>query len=94
MIEYKEIPSGYDFSSTFDTWILAYCPDIGSWFATNERFFFYEYPMEFENEEAAIKYFKENPGVFLKIEEDIGTEYSYKKRHSVWLFNHGEIKVD
>ena len=71
MVVYEELPEGKNFSDTFPTYILAFCPDTDSWFATNERYFFYEYPMDFPNEEAAIGYFKRNPEVFLKIEKEM-----------------------
>lgn len=69
--EYEAIPDGYDFSSTFDTYILGYCPDTLSWFATNQRFFYYEYPREFKTKEEAEEYFRENANEFYKIETDI-----------------------
>lgn len=62
---YKSIPDGYSLSTEFPTYILAFCPDTDSWFATNNRFFFYEYPIEFDTEKAAIDYFKENTEKFL-----------------------------
>ena len=68
---YEKISDGHDFNSEFDTYILAFCPDTASWFVTNKRFFFYEYPMDFPNEAAAIGYFKRNPEVFWEIEQDI-----------------------
>lgn len=75
MITYEKIPDGFDFSTKFPTYVLAFCPDTCSWFATNERFFYYEYSMEFPNEALAIEYFKENPEVFLKLEEDVLCAY-------------------
>ena len=69
---YEELPEGMDFSTKFDTYILAYCPDTCSWFATNERFFYYEYPKEFVSEDEAISFFKNNAEVFYKEEIRIG----------------------
>lgn len=71
VVVYEELPEGRNFSDTFSTYILAFCPDTDSWFATNERYFFYEYPMDFPSEEAAIGYFKRNPEAFLKIEKEM-----------------------
>lgn len=70
---YEELPEGMDFSTKFDTYILAYCPDTCSWFATNERFFYYEYPKEFASEDDAIAFFKNNADDFYKEEIRIGT---------------------
>ena len=91
MIEYKDVPEGYDFSSEFDTWILAFCPDSDSWFATNRRFFFYEYSMEFPNEKAAIDYFKRNPNEFLNLENNIGVYRPCFNKGGVWLDNTKEL---
>ena len=44
---YEKVPDGMDFSTEFDTYIIAYCPDQCEWFVTNHRFFYYEYDMEF-----------------------------------------------
>ena len=95
MIEYKDVPEEYDFCSEFDTWILAFCPDLDSWFATNRRFFFYEYPMEFPNERAAIGYFKRNPNVFLNLENNMGVYRPDFNEGGVWLDNTEElVKVE
>ena len=91
MIEYKDVPEEYDFSSEFNTWILAFCPDLDSWFATNHRFFFYEYPMEFPNERAAIDYFKRNPNVFLSLENNMGVYRPGCYEGGVWLDNTKEL---
>lgn len=64
-VYYKSIPDGIDLTTKFDTYILAFCPDTDSWFATNERFFFYEYPKEFNSEAEAIQFFKQNLQLFL-----------------------------
>lgn len=84
---YEDIPDGVTFSTEFPTYILAFCPDTDSWFATKQRFFYYEYPMDFPNEEAAIAYFKRNPDVFLKIEEDMGVHRPSFFAGAVWLEN-------
>lgn len=88
---YETLPNNVDFSTEFPTYILAFCPDSDSWFATNQRFFYYEYPMDFPNEKAAIGYFKRNPDVFLKIEENIGVYRPSFYDGGVWLENTGEL---
>lgn len=88
---YKEVPEGYSFSSEFNTWILAFCPDSDSWFATNQRFFYYEYPMDFPNEEAAVGYFKRNPEVFLKLEESMKINRPSFNLGGVYLENIKEL---
>lgn len=65
---YEELPASMDFSTEFETYILAFCPDTDSWFATNKRFFYYEYPKEFPNEESAIEFFRHNPALFYEEE--------------------------
>lgn len=68
---YLSIPDGYNFDSVFDTYILGFCPDTDSWFATNRRFFYYEYPKEFPDEKSAIDFFKGNPKIFLDLEKEM-----------------------
>lgn len=70
-VYYESIPEGIDLTTKFNTYILAFCPDTDSWFATNERFFFYEYPKEFDSEVEAIQFFKQNPQLFLDVENRI-----------------------
>lgn len=87
MVVYKELPEGTNLSDKFPTYILAFCLDTDSWFATNERCFFYEYPMDFPNEEAAIGYFERNPEVFLKIEKEMNVYHSEFYSGGVYLEN-------
>lgn len=90
---YGSLPDidGITFNTEFPTYILAFCPDTDSWFATNQRFFYYEYPMDFPNEKAAIDYFKRNPDVFLKIEENMETYRPSFYSGGVWLENTREF---
>jgi hypothetical protein len=60
-----------DFSAKFPTWILAYCVDTNSWFCTNERFFYYEYPAEFSSEDEGVKYFKDHVTEFFKLSREM-----------------------
>ena len=60
-----------DFSAEFPTWILAYCVDTNSWFCTNKRFFYYEYPMEFESEEEGVAYFKNHIAEFFELSREM-----------------------
>lgn len=46
-----------DFNTKYDTWIIAFCPDTDTFFATNERHFFWESPNEFATEDEAIRNF-------------------------------------
>lgn len=62
---YVSVPEEYDFSTKFPTWIIAYCPDTDSWFCTNQRFFYYEYPNEFQRESEAVDYFNEHSDEFI-----------------------------
>ncbi len=65
------VSDGYSFDSVFETYILAFCPDTDSWFATNQRFFYYEYPKDFPDEKAAIDFFQRNPKIFLDLEKEM-----------------------
>ena len=77
------IPDEFDFSTEFPTWIIAYCPDIDSWFCTNKRFFYYEYPDEFQCENDAINYFKNHIPEFIELNKELYP----KKTDRVFLEN-------
>lgn len=85
------IPEEFNFSTKFETYIIAFCPDIDSWFVTNERFFYYEYEKEFETEEEGIKFFKENPKLFYDEEIRMGFYKHSFYRNGVWLDNTKEF---
>ncbi|CAB1251604.1 conserved protein of unknown function [Ruminococcaceae bacterium BL-6] len=56
------------FNKKYSTWIIAYCIDNNSWFTTNERNFYYEYPDEFQCENDARNYFRQNIKDFVNIQ--------------------------
>ena len=68
---YKKLNESQNFSDTYPTWIIAYCLDSNSFFATNERYFFWEHEREFECENDAISYFKTHLDEFWKIRNGI-----------------------
>lgn len=68
---YKELKKGEDFSKTYSMWIIAYCLDTNSFFATNQRGFFWEYNDEFQCENDAINYFRTHLDEFWKIRNEI-----------------------
>lgn len=88
---YEIVPDGYDFSTKFDTYIIAFCPDTDEWFVTNERFFYYEFPMEFKTEEDGISYFRKHASTFYQLEIDM---VAYRPRFHegvVFLSNTNEL---
>ena len=66
---YKELD--HDFSKELDTYILGYCPDSTSWFATKQRGFFFEYEKNFSSEEEAVAFFVKHSHIFLSLEEEM-----------------------
>ena len=82
---YKEMP--LDAMQPHDTWIIAFCPDTDSFFATNQRAFFWEYEKEFESEESAINYFENHVGFFLRIDNEIMNKFIGKTVDCVCLEN-------
>lgn len=68
---YIELDENDDFSKVYPTWIIAYCVDTNSFFATNERFFFWEDDNEFKLENDAINYFREHLDDFRKTRNKI-----------------------
>ena len=72
---YKEMSP--DAMQPHDTWIIAFCPDTDSFFATNQRAFFWEFDKEFESEEAAIDYFDRFATYFVETEDAIMSHAVY-----------------
>lgn len=70
-MSYVSIPEGYDFRTEFQTWIIAYCVDTNSWFCTNQRFFYYEYPDEFKCENDAVYYFENHVEEFVELTREM-----------------------
>lgn len=69
------------FDTKYPTWIIAFCPDINSFFVTNERHFFWESEEEFDSEEAGINYFENHIKRFLTV----ANLRDYTER--IWLEN-------
>lgn len=69
MVEYVEFNE--PISTKYPTWIIGYCPDTDSFFATNQRHFFWETEKDFASEKEAIKHFESNIGYFLDIKNMI-----------------------
>lgn len=68
---YKELKENENFSDVFSTWIIAYCIDTDSFFATNQRHFFWEYDDEFQCENDAINYFRNHTKEFWNARKEI-----------------------
>ncbi len=69
MIIYEEIPD--DAMREHDTYVIAFCPDIDTFFVTNQRAFFWETEQDFETKEGAIEYIKLNIEYFKNIHNQI-----------------------
>lgn len=93
-MSYIQLPKNADFSDKFSTWIIAFCPDANSWFVTNERHFYFEFPFEFKTEQAGIDYFLENTSIFYSIESEICRRNLEFDECTVYLDNiNAEVKV-
>lgn len=68
---HKELKDNKNFTDVFPTWIIAYCPDTDSFFATNHRYFYWEYDDEFQCENDAINYFRNHIKEFVNARKDI-----------------------
>lgn len=68
---YKTVPQRMSFDTEFNTYVIAMCPDTNGWFTTNNRFWYYQYPLEFKTNDEAIKYFIEHKRKFHKIHKKI-----------------------
>lgn len=78
-----------DFSKHFDTWTIAYCPDTDEFFATDQRYFFWELNNAFSTKERAIEYFEAHISYFVDIKNNILDKmiYGYKPENRVYLMN-------
>lgn len=93
-MSYIQLPKNADFSDKFPTWIIAFCPDTNSWFVTNERHFYFEFPFEFKTEQAGIDYFLENTSIFYSIESEICRRNLEFDECAIYLQNiNAEVKV-
>lgn len=70
-------------------WIIAYCPDVDEFFATDQREFYWEYDMEFPSELAAVKFFETHISDFLSVKNDILKDciMGYEPETNVYLAN-------
>ena len=87
-VNYVSIPD--DICKKFGSYIIAYTPEIDSWFVTDERYFYYEYESEFETEQDAIDYFEKYPFVFLQISKQLLPRFSFKYDKFVHLLNNNK----
>lgn len=88
---YEKVPDGYSFSTEFETYIIAFCPDSDEWFVTNKRFFYYEFPMEFRTEEDGISYFRKHASTFYQLEIDMEAYRPSFYEGVVFLSNTNEL---
>ena len=85
---YKELNKDENFSKHYSTWIIAYCLDSNSFFASNERYFFWEHEKEFECEDDAVNYFREHLEKFYKIRNEIlSSAGGWSKNSDLFLEN-------
>ena len=66
-----------DFNTKYDTWIIAFCPDTDTFFATNERHFFWESPNEFATEDEAIRNFALNTLYYIFVRNKLMSSMFY-----------------
>ena len=76
---HKEMPS--DAMQSHNTWIIAFCPDINSFFVTDQRAFYWEFEKEFGSEQDGVNYFEDNVQYFI----NVANKMIYTER--VWLEN-------
>ena len=86
-IRYLEVDE--PFNTKYPTWIVAYCPDEGSFFVTNERHFFWESEEEFDSEEEAIDYVENHVGYFVELSKEIQGRMRSDRTimNRIWLEN-------
>ena len=86
--ETEELING--FGKEYNTYIIGYCPDTDSFFATNQRMFFWESEEEFASEREAVDFFEANIQKFVILKNEIlnNVIFGYTPIHyKVWLDN-------
>jgi len=68
---YQKLKGNENFSDKYATWIIVYCLDTDSFFATNQRHFFWEYNDEFQCENDAVNYFRNHLDEFRNARKEI-----------------------
>lgn len=66
-----------DFNTKYDTWVIAFCPDTNTFFATNERHFFWESPNEFKTEYEAIRNFALDTLYYILVRNELMSSMFY-----------------
>ena len=54
-----------DFSTKYQTYIIAFCPATGRFYISNERHFWWEFEKEFSSSKEAMEYIKSNIDYFI-----------------------------
>lgn len=54
-----------DFSTKYQTYIIAFCPDTDQFYISNERYFWLEFEKEFSSSKEAMEYIKNNREYFI-----------------------------
>lgn len=68
---YNKVPEGYDFSTEFDIYVIAYCIDSNTWFVTNQRFWYFQFDNEFQTEKEGIEFFESNLSMIFKKQKEL-----------------------
>lgn len=85
---YIKLGQNENFNDIFPTWVIAYCPDNDSFFATNERYFYWESKEEFQNESDAINHFRSHLKEFWDVRKNIlSSTGGYRIDNDLFLWN-------
>ena len=74
------------FDTKYDACVIAFCPDPGFWFATDERHWYYQYKTEFQSYTEAYNYFCNHISEFIKIQKELKCSF-YKDEYIEALFS-------
>lgn len=80
-MSYEKVPDGMSFSTEFDTYIIAYCPDQCEWFVTNHELRLSEYRPSFASGKVS-RYFRRQQTRFsmLRLSMIDETEVLYERK--------------
>ena len=77
------------FNTKYLTYVIAYCPDIDSWFISDERHYYFQFDNEFNTFNEARDYFNINKEVILKQTNKIRKQCGQKQKEILYLDDGG-----
>ena len=78
-----------DFSTKYQTYIIAFCPDTDNFYISNERHFWLEFEKEFSSSKEAMEYTKSNREYFINKRNEFAEVWGglIKNRQTIFVYD-------